>query len=54
MRLTTSLCRLAPVLDTRAGGLFDTEQVAVGDNAIYVFSLISNRITKFSCSEINP
>ena len=44
---------LDPALGTRAGGLFDTEQVAVGDGDVYVFSLISNRITKFSWSEIN-
>lgn len=41
-----------PDLGTRPGGLFDTEQVAVGGDAIYVFSLISNRITKFDWSEI--
>ena len=44
---------LDPTLGTRPGGLFDTEQVAVGDGDVYVFSLISNRITKFSWSEIN-
>ncbi|QJX01866.1 hypothetical protein HML84_05365 [Alcanivorax sp. IO_7] len=41
-------------LGTRPGGLFDTEQVAVGGGNVYVFSLISNRITRFSWSELNP
>ncbi|MCW8126219.1 NHL repeat-containing protein [Microbulbifer halophilus] len=45
---------LDPALGTRPGGLFDAEQVAVGDGSVYVFSLISNRVTKFSWSEINP
>lgn len=40
-------------LGTRPGGLFDTEQVAVGGGDVYVFSLISNRITRFGWSEIN-
>lgn len=44
---------LDPALGTRPGGLFDAEQVAVGDGDVYVFSLISNRITRFSWSEIN-
>ncbi|WP_237057372.1 NHL repeat-containing protein [Microbulbifer sediminum] len=41
-------------LGARPGGLFDAEQVAAGDGSVYVFSLISNRITKFSWGEINP
>ncbi|WP_346838012.1 NHL repeat-containing protein [Microbulbifer sp. SAOS-129_SWC] len=45
---------LDPALGTRAGGLFDAEQIAAGNGSVYVFSLISNRITKFSWSEINP
>ncbi|WP_101675224.1 NHL repeat-containing protein [Alloalcanivorax mobilis] len=45
---------LDPALGTRPGGLFDTEQVAVGGGDIYVFSLISNRITRFDWSEIEP
>ena len=44
---------LDPALGTRPGGLFDAEQVAVGGGDVYVFSLISNRITKFSWGEIN-
>lgn len=43
---------LDPDLGTRPGGLFDTEQVAVGGGDVYVFSLISNRITQFDWSEI--
>jgi len=45
---------LDSALGTRPGGLFDTEQVAVGGGNVYVFSLISNRITRFGWSEINP
>ncbi|MCE7524984.1 NHL repeat-containing protein [Alloalcanivorax xenomutans] len=41
-------------LGSRPGGLFDAEQVAVGDGSVFVFSLISNRITRFSWSELNP
>ena len=41
-------------LGTRPGGLFDTEQVAVGGGNVFVFSLISNRITRFGWSGLNP
>ncbi|MBU4609618.1 hypothetical protein IMZ29_03350 [Achromobacter sp. GG226] len=43
-----------PDLGTRPGGLFDAELVTSGGNAVYVFSLISNRVTRFDWSELQP
>jgi len=45
---------LDPALGTRPGGLFDAELITSGGNAVYVFSLISNRITRFNWNEMNP
>jgi len=45
---------LDPELGTRPGGLFDTELITSGGDAVYVFSLISNRITRFNWNEMNP
>ncbi|MCH4272065.1 NHL repeat-containing protein [Kerstersia gyiorum] len=45
---------LNPALGTRPGGMFDTELVTSGGDAVYVFSLISNRITRFDWSELQP
>lgn len=44
---------LSPALGTRPGGLFDAEQIASGSGYTFVFSLISNRITRFSWNELN-
>ncbi len=41
-------------LGTRPGGLFDAEQVASGNGYIFVFSLISNRITRFVWGDLQP
>lgn len=45
---------LDPDLGTRPGGLFDAELVAPAGDAVYVFSLISNRVTRFDWNEIAP
>jgi len=45
---------LNPALGTRPGGLFDAELITSGGNAVYVFSLISNRITRFGWNEMTP
>lgn len=45
---------LNPALGTRPGGMFDTELITAGGNSVYVFSLISNRITRFDWSELQP
>ncbi len=44
---------LDPDLGTRPGGLFAAEHVETGGGAVFVYSLISNRITRFQWSEIN-
>lgn len=41
-------------LGTRPGGLFAAEQLTVGDGTVYVYSLIANRITAFTWSELSP
>lgn len=45
---------LSPSLGTRPGGLFDAEQIINGGGYTFVFSLISNRITRFEWSELQP
>lgn len=40
-------------LGTRPGGLFDAEQITSGGGYIFVFSLISNRITRFQWQELS-
>lgn len=44
---------LDPDLGTRPGGVFAAEQVATGGGSVFVYSLISNRITRFEWTEIN-
>lgn len=44
---------LVTSLGTRPGGLFDAEQIASGGGHTFVFSLISNRITRFEWQELN-
>jgi hypothetical protein len=44
---------LNPTLGTRPGGLFDAELITSGGGNIFIFSLISNRVTQFDWSELN-
>ncbi|MBB1486682.1 NHL repeat-containing protein [Oceanospirillum sediminis] len=41
-------------LGTRPGGLFAAEQITSGNGYVFVFSLISNRVTRFDWSELQP